>query len=100
MVSRISQAGTEEVFSMFDSKDSFIYFGLFARFVNSGLDDERFIEFMTEFSQSLHSTEINGITFDELNGKSTKDKSVVIGKINHLEKLMNQYLNIEPERFQ
>lgn len=100
MVGRITNVGTEEVFNMFDSKDSFIYFGLFARFVNSGLDDERFIEFMTEFSQSLHSTEINGITFDELNGKSTKDKNVVISKINHLEKLMNQYLHIEPESFQ
>lgn len=100
MVSRISQAGTEEVFSMFDSKDSFIYFGLFARFVNYGLEDEKFIEFMTEFSQSLHSAEINGITFDELNGKSTKDKNVVISKINHLEQLMNSYLHIEPERFQ
>lgn len=95
MVNRISQAGTEEVFNMFDSKDSFIYFGVFARFVDTGLDDERFIEFMTEFSQSLHSMEINGITFDELNGKSTKDKSVVINKINHLEQLMNSYLNIE-----
>lgn len=100
MVSRISQAGTEEVFNMFDSKDSFIYFGLFARFVKFGLDDKRFIEFMTEFSQSLHGAEINGITFDELNGKSTKDKNVVISKITHLEKLMNQYLNIEPESFQ
>lgn len=100
MVSRISQAGTEEVFNMFDSKDSFIYFGLFARFVKSGLDDEKFIEFMTEFPKSLHSTEVDGITFDELNGKSTKDKNVVISKITHLEKLMNQYLNIEPESFQ
>ncbi|MSS11735.1 hypothetical protein FYJ38_24320 [Clostridium sp. WB02_MRS01] len=100
MVSRISQAGTEEVFNMFDSKDSFIYFGLFARFVKSGLDDEKFIEFMTEFPKSLHSTEVDGTTFDELNGKSTKDKNVVISKITHLEKLMNQYLNIEPENFQ
>lgn len=95
MVGRITNVGTEEVFNMFDSKDSFLYFGLFARFVNSGLDDERFIEFMAEFSQSLHNKEINGETFDNLNGKSTKDKSVVISKINHLEKLMNDYLNIE-----
>lgn len=63
MVNRISQAGTEGVFNMFDSKDSFIYFGLFARFVKSGLDDERFIEFMTEFPKTLHSTEVDGITY-------------------------------------
>lgn len=95
MVGRITNVGTEEVFNMFDSKDSFLYFGLFARFVNSGLDDEKFIEFMAEFSQSLHSKDIDGVTFDDLNGKSTKDKNVVISKINHLEKLMNDYLHIE-----
>ena len=95
MVGRITNVGNEDVFNMFDSKDSFLYFGLFARFVNSGLDDEKFIEFMAEFSQSLHSKEIDGVTFDNLNGKSTKDKNVVISKINHLEKLMNDYLQIE-----
>nr|WP_024835477.1 DUF262 domain-containing protein [Clostridium sp. 12(A)] len=95
MVGRITNVGTEDVFNMFDSKDSFIYFGLFARFVNSGLNDEKFIEFMAEFSQSLHSKEVDGVTFDDLNGKSTKDKNVVISKINHLEKLMNDYLHIE-----
>lgn len=95
MVGRITNVGTEDVFNMFDSKDSFLYFGLFARFVNSGLDDEKFIEFMAEFSQSLHSKEIDGISFDSLNGKSTKDKAVVVNKINHLEQLMNDYLHIE-----
>lgn len=95
MVGRITSVGTEDVFNMFDSKDSFLYFGLFARFVNSGLGDEKFIEFMAELSQSLHSKEINGVTFDNLSGKSTKDKNVVISKINHLEQLMNDFLHIQ-----
>jgi DNA-directed RNA polymerase specialized sigma24 family protein len=95
MVGRITNVGTEEVFNMFDSKDSFLYFGLFARFVNSGVNDDKFIEFMAEFSQSLHSKEIDGVTFDNLNGKSTKDKAVVVSKINHLELLMNDYLHIK-----
>lgn len=95
LVERMENIITDDVSEMFTSKDSFIYFGLFARFVESGLNDEKFIEFMAEFSQSLHSKEIDGITFDDLNGKSTKDKNVVIGKINHLEKLMNEYLHID-----
>ncbi|WP_395546807.1 MULTISPECIES: DUF262 domain-containing protein [unclassified Lacrimispora] len=95
MVGRITNVGTEEVFNMFDSKDSFIYFGLYARFMDTGLDDKKFIEFMAEFNQSLHSKEIDGVSFDNLNGKSTKDKAVVVSKINHLEHLMNDYLHIE-----
>lgn len=95
MVDRITKVGTEETFNMFDSKDSFIFFGLYARFMDTGLDDKKFIEFMAEFNQSLHSKEIDGISFDNLNGKSTKDKAVVVSKINHLEHLMNDYLHIE-----
>ena len=92
LVERITRAGTEETFNMFDSKDSFMWFGLFARFVKTGFGDSRFIEFMAEFSRSLHRREINGKSFDDLNGKATKDKAVVLNKINHLEKLMNEYL--------
>lgn len=95
MVDRITNVGTEETFNMFDSKDSFIFFGLYARFMDTGLDDKKFIEFMAEFNQSLHSKEIDGVSFDNLNGKSTKDKAVVVSKINHLEHLMNDYLHIE-----
>lgn len=101
MVERISKIGNEEVFNMFDSKDSFLWFGLFARFTNTGLGDEKFVEFMAEFNQSLHNEKIDGVSFDGLcvnsNGKvsSTKDKQIVIGKIKHLENLMNKFLNIE-----
>lgn len=95
MVDRITHVGTEETFNMFDSKDSFIFFGLFARFMDSGLDDKKFVEFMAEFNQSLHSKAIDGVSFDDLNGKSTKDKAVVVSKINHLELLMNDYLHIK-----
>ncbi len=97
MVERITKAGNEEVFNMFDSRDSFIWFGLFARFVKSDLDDGNFIEFMAEFNQSLHMKEIDGVTYDKLNEKSTKDKNVVINKLNLLEQLMNDYLHIEEE---
>lgn len=93
MVDRLTEAGTEEVFNMFDSKDSFLYFGLFARFIESGLDDDRFISFMSALGKTLHKKEINGISYDSLNGKSTKDKYVVIAKINHLTELMTEYLN-------
>ena len=97
LVERITRAGTEETFNMFDSKDSFMWFGLFARFVKTGFDDSRFIEFMAEFSRSLHRREINGKSFDDLNGKATKDKAVVLNKINHLVKLMNEYLGTGKE---
>lgn len=102
MVNRLEKVVTDEVADMFDSKDSFLYFGLFAKFIDTGLDDKKFIEFMAEFSRSLHSKVVNGITYDELcinkkTGKAygTKDKYVVTPKMEILETLMNDFLHIE-----
>ena len=97
MVGRLEKVVTDDVSDMFDSKDSFLWFGLFARFVKSEEEDKRFVEFMAEFSQSLHSKKINGVSFDDLNGKSTKDKTVVITKMEHLEKVMNEYLGAKKD---
>lgn len=101
MVGRLEKVVTNDVADMFDSKDSFLWFGLFAKFINTGEDDNRFIEFMTEFDQSLHTKEIDGTTYDELcinkkTGKprATKDKYIVIPKMVLLEKLMNEFLGI------
>lgn len=96
MVERLEKAVTDDTSDMFDSKDSFLWFGLFARFIKSSDDDKRFIEFMTEFVQSLHSKSINGVSFDNiLECKNTKDKGIVTKKMNHLEQLMNEYLEVE-----
>lgn len=104
MVERLEKAVTDDVADMFDSKDSFLYFSLFAKFVDTGLDDEKFIEFMTEFSQSLHNKNINGVTYDDLcvnpkTGKtfSTKDRYIVTPKMERLELLMNEFLHINKE---
>lgn len=96
MVERLEKVVTDDVSDMFNSKDSFLWFGLFARFIKSESDDQRFIEFMTEFIQSLHSKSINGVSFDDiLESSNTKDKGIVTKKMKHLEKLMNEYLGIE-----
>lgn len=93
MVERLEKVVTDDVSDMFNSKDSFLWFGLFARFVKSEKDDRRFIEFMTEFIQSLHSKSINGTSFDDiLESSNTKDKGIVTKKMKHLEQLMKEFL--------
>lgn len=94
LVERLTKVGTDEVFEMFNSKNSFLYFGLFARFVKDNDNDNEFVEFMAEFNQSLHNKEINGVSYDDLlEEKSTKDKTVVVKRLNHLTTLMEDYLN-------
>lgn len=102
MVERLEKVVTDDVSDMFNAKDSFLWFGLFTRFINTGEDDQRFIEFMAEFAQSLHSKEVDGTTYDELcidkktgNTRATKDKYIVVPKIELMEKLMLEYLGID-----
>ena len=96
MVGRLEKVATDEVSGLFDSKDSFLWFGLFARFIRLGKDDGRFVEFMDEFARSLHSKKAGGISFDDIleESNATKDKGIVTKKINHLDQLMNEYLGI------
>lgn len=97
MVERMEKAVSSEVADMFDSKDSFLWFGLFARFVKTEAGDARFVAFMAEFARSLHGKKINGVSFDTIieETKATKDKGIVTKKINHLEALLKVYLRAE-----
>lgn len=94
IVERLTTVGNEEFFNIFDSKNSFIYFAAFSKFTQFNLNDQKFVDFMIAFDRELHEVEINGVSFDELNKKSTKDKNVVVSKINHLVSLMKDYLDI------
>lgn len=96
LVLRISKAGTKETFAMFDSRDSFLWFGVFARFVDTGRKDQEFVRFMKAFQKELHGRTVDGASFDELNKKATKDKAVVVRKIRHLSALMEEYLGLCP----
>lgn len=97
-VERLEKVVTSDIAEMFDANDTFIYFSVFARFKKLGLNDGKFVEFMTEYAQSLHNmmkeTEIDSETGKK---KSTKDKIVVVDKINMVENLMNEFLHINKE---
>lgn len=87
---------TEKIASLFDAKDSFLWFGLFSRFVKLGIEDNKFADFMNDFG-ALRMVKISEESFDDILSvsKSTKDKNIVIRKINHLEKLMIEYLGVD-----
>jgi hypothetical protein len=96
-VDRLTAICDKDVASLFNAKDSFLWFGLFARFAKTGLDDSIFVLFLKEYLNSLHEKEINGVSFDDLNKRSTKDKSVVMAKMQHLETLMSEFIHINKD---
>lgn len=81
---------------IFNNKNSFLWFALFDKFIEYGVEDDKFNDFIQEFKETLHSKEIDGVTYDCLNGqKGTKDRSSVTKRFNHLLTLMKEYLHIE-----
>lgn len=87
---------------LFTSKDSFLFFTLFHKFVALGVDDKYFVEFLTNFENDLHSRNVedcDNLSFDDINAnRATKDKSVVQRKINILMSLMEDFLHIDEEK--
>ena len=96
VICRLENCVDEENADLFTKKDSFLFITLAARFVNSGLEDNRFNDFLTAFREDLHAKVIGDKSFDDLmEDKSTKDKNIVITRIEHLTKLMCDYLEID-----
>lgn len=95
---RLEAIITDDIKDVFDKKDSFIFLTLFDKFTKIGMhDDMKFAEFLKEFKENLRNnkTNDNGLLFDQIKrSSSTKDKSVVADKLDMLEELMIDFLQI------
>lgn len=92
-LSNVLRGDTSDIFN---NKNSFLWFALFDKFLEYGIEDDKFNKFIQEFKATLHNKEVDGITYDCLNGqKGTKDRSSVTKRFNHLLTLMKEYLHIE-----
>ena len=105
-IARLENIVTDDTKSLFNAKDSFIWFALFDKFTQTGLNDVEFGKFLNAFVGVLRSKAVDGKQFDTVDETgSTKDKSVIVDKLHILEVLMNEYLHIEktenavPEEF-
>lgn len=84
--------------SLFNMKNSSIWFAVFNKFTELDLDDKKFYEFLCTFVDELHSKKVNDVSWDELEElRGTKDTKVITCKIQHIEKLMMDYLQVEEE---
>ena len=91
-ITRIEDIITEDVSVLFNAKNTFLWLVLFEKFKTYNLKDERFNDFLKAFISDLQYKTIDGVAFDSIDeGKNTKDKSLLIKKINHLTILMDEF---------
>ncbi len=95
-IDRLGNIITEDIKDIFNKKDSFIFLTLFDKFTKCGVDDEKFANFLREFKFNYRETIKNekGFLFDEIKkNNSTKNKQVIIDKLDMLENLMSVFLH-------
>lgn len=94
---RLEIAVGDKYKTIFTSKNSFLFFALFHKFTSVCDNDLKYAEFLSAFQAELHNKfipEINS-SFDDINAnRATKDKSVIIKKLDALERLMMNFLHI------
>lgn len=98
MINRLDACLDEDNLELFNRKNSFLLITLFSKFINSNFEDGKFNNFLTAFREGLHTKQINGKSFDDLmEDKSTKDKNIVVARVEHLTALMCEFLEISLE---
>ena len=114
LIEEVGNCVDAEVGQMFDSKNSFLWFGVYSRFVKLGLDSKKFNTFMHKLNEGMFpkdddgaiikdapmtgicAKEIDGLTWENLyKNASTKDTNIVKTRIDFLTKLMCDYFCVE-----
>ena len=87
-----SMEATKEIRALFNSKHAHIFVAAFKVFVESGHEDVEYGKFLEWFVNGGNKTEIDGKSWELIGiDRSTRDTSVVHGKINYLVALVEQY---------
>lgn len=93
LISRLENIMTENLYGIFTSRDSFIWFTLFYRFTQLGCGDGRFADFLMYFKDTADGMDMNEFYGVDKNS-STKDKTVIQTKLDKLEAMMYEFLGI------
>lgn len=92
-IERLENVVTDDIYPLFTSRDSFLLFSLFHKFTGLGLDDGKFADFLAYFKETTSVINLNELCGIDKNA-STKDKCVVIKKMEKLENYMLEFFGI------
>lgn len=102
LLDRLYVAGCDSIKNMFTTTNAHVWFMVFSKFMNLGIDDSEFIRFMDKFQDSMESyrTEegsdfIDHNTYEVFTRRNTKDKATVQDKISTAYRLMLEFLHID-----
>lgn len=95
LLDRLAKVCDKTVKELFNTTNFNVWVAAFDKFIDYDMDDTWFVQFMREFINGLHSKQVNGRSYDDVNTRNTKDKNTVKNKLSVIEDLMKEYLHIE-----
>lgn len=72
-----------------------MWISVFDKFTTYNIEDSRFVDFLNAYNIELKDKEINGIAMADFKDQQTKKKTTIVGKIDLLIRLMNDFLHID-----
>lgn len=82
-----------DIAALFTAKNLFVWMILFDRFSRMGIPDDKFGMFLSSFVKKLRFRKVNGQDWEEIDAdRHTKDRSLVVKKVEYLETLMDAFL--------
>ena len=94
LINRLENIVTEQHYSVFNSRDSFIWFSLFHKFTKLDCDNGKFADFLTYFKEQADNCDDINTLYGVEKGAATKDKTVIVKKLDTLENMMYEFLGI------
>ena len=95
LLDRLAKVCDKTVKELFNTTNFNVWVAAFDKFIDYDMDDTWFVQFMREFINGLHSKQVNGRSYDDVNTRNTKVKNTVKNKLSVIEDLMKEYLHIE-----
>lgn len=95
LVERLEAVVDMETLSLFNTKNSPVLFATFDKFLGINIPDEKFNDFLKQLKYGMENKIVNGTSWAELATKASKDKKIILEKIDLLEKLMTEYFGVE-----
>lgn len=95
----VEMIGDNSLKELFTTGNTHIWLAVYDKFTKLGVDDSKFVDFMRSFVKEIHKKDEDTTDFVKNTYKSrqSRDKSVIIGKIDGLYGLLCEFLHINKE---
>lgn len=95
----VEMIGDNSLKELFTTGNTHIWLAVYDKFTKLGVDDNKFVDFMRNFVKEIHKKDEDATDFVKNTYKSrqSRDKSVIVGKIDGLYGLLCEFLHINKE---